>query len=157
MPKHKIDVTHVAVNRPSSLLPENHKYADTAKEISTAIRMNISETLTIDSLLWTLIIIFPKNPKPKPLMPRRLDLHVTWAWSPPEFRKQTARIPKLPMATKRQKVPNILLQASQVLILNQNLSLILPCTWRRVMTKVNPLSSISYLVFLSSIGREKLA
>jgi len=77
MPKHKIDVTHVAVNRPSSLLPENHKYADTAKEISTAIRMNISETLTIDSLLLTLIIIFPKNPKPKPLMPRRLDLHVT--------------------------------------------------------------------------------
>jgi hypothetical protein len=61
------------------------------------------------------------------------------------------------MATKRQKVPNILLQASQVLILNQNLSLILPCTWRRITTKVNPLSSISYLVFLSSIGREKLA
>jgi hypothetical protein len=58
MPKHKIEGTHVAVNKPSSLFPENHKYADTAKEISTAIKMNISETLTIDPLLLQLFLSY---------------------------------------------------------------------------------------------------
>ena len=58
MPKHKIDGTQVAVNKPSSLFPENHKYADTAKEIKTAIKMNISEILTIDPLLLQLFLSY---------------------------------------------------------------------------------------------------
>jgi hypothetical protein len=39
-------------------LPENHRYAETANEINTAINMNISETLTIDSLLLNLFLSY---------------------------------------------------------------------------------------------------
>ena len=39
-------------------MPENHRYAETANEINTAINMNISETLTIDSLLLNLFLSY---------------------------------------------------------------------------------------------------
>jgi hypothetical protein len=40
MPKHNIDGTQTAVNKPSSLCPENHKNPETAKEMATANKIN---------------------------------------------------------------------------------------------------------------------